>query len=256
MVEVESMATQGYISRPGAWSFPDALELGTPGGGTLTWEESKSNLALFAVTSSPIFLGNDPRETRMQDRLVDLLLNPDMLGVNQQYSTEAAFAGGRIKSWFPALELWAKPLVKPENGAAVVLFNRGGLVMGESTGQPMQPHCFDPESTLGPCVGCFIDVDSPQLAPCNDNVTASSGATVMVLEFADVPASWLGLSATAEGAGSIACDVFDIYGCPQAGCGTDGAAQGSSLGRFTEKWSATVPPHGSRFLRLENCTAA
>ncbi len=29
MEEVESMATQGKISRPGAWSFPDALELGT-----------------------------------------------------------------------------------------------------------------------------------------------------------------------------------------------------------------------------------
>merc|ERR550514_2212855 len=68
MEEVESVATQGEISRPGAWSFPDALELGTPGGYTLTWEESKSNLALFAVSSSPIFLGNDPREGRMQER--------------------------------------------------------------------------------------------------------------------------------------------------------------------------------------------
>ena len=28
-----------------------------PGGGSLTWEESKSNLALFAVTSSPLILG-------------------------------------------------------------------------------------------------------------------------------------------------------------------------------------------------------
>jgi hypothetical protein len=101
MVEVESMATQGEISRPGAWSFPDALELGTPGYNTLTWcvcvsrewlccasvmvccvcrEEAKSNLALFAVSSSPLFLGNDPREGRMQDRLVGLLLNKDMLG--------------------------------------------------------------------------------------------------------------------------------------------------------------------------------
>ena len=87
MVEVESMGTQGHISRPGAWSFPgattthfrprspfdengirsdendftalasDCLEIGVPGGGSLTWEESKSNLALFAVTSSPLILG-------------------------------------------------------------------------------------------------------------------------------------------------------------------------------------------------------
>ena len=66
MVELESMANQGHISRPGAWSFPDCLEVGTPGPSSLTWEESKSNVALFAVTSSPLILGNDPREGRMQ----------------------------------------------------------------------------------------------------------------------------------------------------------------------------------------------
>ena len=182
MVEVESMATQGNISRPGAWNFPDAMELGTPGGGVMTWEESKSNLALFAVSSSPLFLGNDPRDGRMQPRLVDLLLNKDMLEVNQQYSTEAAFAGGRIKSSYPALELWAKPLVKPKkHGVAAVLFNRGGMVYGESTGQPMQPHCFDPESTLGPCVGARRPAENAFFAPClykNDHFTKTgSGQT-------------------------------------------------------------------------------
>jgi hypothetical protein len=36
MVEVESMATQGHISQPGAWSFPDCLELGVAGQGTVS----------------------------------------------------------------------------------------------------------------------------------------------------------------------------------------------------------------------------
>ena len=39
MIEAESMATQGTISRPGAWSFPDCLELGVPGYGSFTWNE-------------------------------------------------------------------------------------------------------------------------------------------------------------------------------------------------------------------------
>ena len=52
-------------------------------------------MALFAVSSSPLFLGNDPRENRMSDRAVGLLLNPDMIEINQQYSERAAFAGGR-----------------------------------------------------------------------------------------------------------------------------------------------------------------
>lgn len=57
MVEIESMATQGGISRPGAWSFPDCLELGVAGEGTFTWNEAQTVLALFAVTSSPLILG-------------------------------------------------------------------------------------------------------------------------------------------------------------------------------------------------------
>lgn len=57
MVEIESMATQGGISRPGAWSFPDCLELGVAGEGTFTWIEAQTVLALFAVTSSPLILG-------------------------------------------------------------------------------------------------------------------------------------------------------------------------------------------------------
>ena len=41
------------------------LELGVPGEGVYTWEETKAILALFAVTSSPLILGNDPRPGRM-----------------------------------------------------------------------------------------------------------------------------------------------------------------------------------------------
>ena len=41
MIEIESMANQGPISRPGAWSFPDCSELGVPGQGVFTWEETK-----------------------------------------------------------------------------------------------------------------------------------------------------------------------------------------------------------------------
>ena len=51
------MVGMGSISRPGAWAFPDCLELGVPGSGVLTWEESKSHLALYAVTSAPLILG-------------------------------------------------------------------------------------------------------------------------------------------------------------------------------------------------------
>eukprot|EP00947_MAST-08B_sp_MAST-8B-sp1_P005045 g5045.t1 len=157
MIEVESMATQGSLSRPGAWSFPDCLEVGVPGYSTLTWQEAQSNVALFAVSSAPLFLGNDARHGRMQDRLVDLLLNKDMLAVNAQYHQGHGFAGGRIWSTAPGQEVWAKPLVDPEHGVAVVVFNRDGTAVGETPpgNSPLPPFCSNPDSPNGPCTGCF-----------------------------------------------------------------------------------------------------
>jgi len=204
MVEVESMATQGHISRPGAWSFPDCLELGVAGQETLTWEESKSNLALFAVTSSPLIMGNDPRQGRMQPRLVELLSNRDMLEVDQLYDDDAQFAGGRLASWPPGRELWAKPL--PDKRAAVVLFNRAGDVIGETPegADPKPAHCTDPHSTMPPCRGCYVNDDRPWLAPCDDNATASTGAQTIALPQAALPRAWL-VGRAATGPSSATC---------------------------------------------------
>lgn len=245
MIEVESMATQGGISRPGAWSFPDCLELGVAGEGTFTWNEAKTVLALFAVTSSPLILGNDPRPGMMQQQLIDLLLNKDMLAVDQAYNEAAAFAGGRIWSGPASKELWAKPLADGTHSVAVVMFNRGGVAVGAipEGGKPLPPHCNDKNSSLGPCVGCFIS-ESNQ-SPCLDNVTASTGSQSMTLQFSQINRSWLGL--TADELGEVSCDVYDIFAT---------LGKGAPLGRFTSSWSAgKVPPHGSRFIRLEGCSS-
>lgn len=75
------------------------------------------------------------------------------------------------------------------------MFNRAGTVVGEiPDGEPPRPpHCTDPRSTLGPCTGCFLDSDKPVLAPCDDNVTASTGAQKIEVEFARLPPAWIGL---------------------------------------------------------------
>lgn len=202
-------------------------------------------LALFAVTSSPLILGNDPREGRMQQRLIELLTNPVMIEVDQEYSTAAGFAGGRIASKPQAQELWAKPL--PNLTVAVVLFNRGGTVIGTTPAgaDPPPPHCSDPTKPL--CTGCFVNDDRPWLAPCDDNATASTGAQVLSFSLEQIPRKWLTAGRQAAGGtgAQISCDIFDIFAT---------AKQGKDLGRIKGKWSATVPPHGVRFLRLSNCS--
>lgn len=154
----------------------------------------------------------------------------------------------------PGRELWGKPL---EPGtAAVVLLNRGGLASGVALG-PRNPW-------FAPYAGCF-DLHGGAdaiLAPCDDNVTASHGALSIALDLSLVPRSWLGLSALSGdkqqagssrvggrgSGGTVSCNVFDILATPKVG---------ASLGRYGgASWSAVVPPHGVRFLRLSNCSEA
>jgi hypothetical protein len=230
VVQIDSLVGLGHVSGPGHWGFGDCLELGVGGmcQGLLTWEESKTHLAIFAVASQPLFLGNDVRPGVMQQRLLDILLNPDMLQVNQEYDTEHAFAGDRI--WTAAIgkELWAKPL--PGKKVAAVLWNRNGTVVSTKT----QGICGASE------------------APCTDNYTASVGAQTLILDFEVVPVEWLLTSdeGAAGETGPISCEVRDIFS------GETGK-EGADLGRFTGTWDAgVVPPHGSRFVLLSNCSNA
>lgn len=184
----------------------------------------------------------------MQQRLVELLTNPDMLAVDQQYSPTVGFGGGRIATQSNARELWAKPL--PNHSVAVVLFNRAGTVIGEFPAKGVDPnykpkHCDDP--TQPPCTGCYINDDRMWLAPCDDNMTASSGAQTLSFDLDKIPREWLMSSsdiATSTSGGSLSCKAFDIF---------DTAQRGKSLGTIHGTWSAVVPPHGVRFLRLSNC---
>ena len=228
MQEVESLIGLGGISGPGRWGFADALEVGIPGLGVLTWEESKSHLALYAITSQPLFISNDVRPGYVQQRVLDLYLNKAMLEVDQAYAH--GFAGDRLSSMAVGKEVWGKPL--PEAAAAVLLFNRNG--------------------SASVC-NVFTTVE----APCDDNATEASAPQDIVLDFSVIPAAWLAPTATratADGHAVAAnapraissCEVFDIFAS---------AKEGESLGRFSSRQfvAKEVPPHGSRFLRLSNC---
>ena len=177
----------------------------------------------------------------MQQRLVGMLTNPDLLAVNSYYSQQEKFAGGRIWSGFPGKEIWGKPL--SPGTAAVVLLNRGGLASGNRVNGPASNDGLD---------GCF-DMHGHSdaiLAPCDDNITASKGAQVIALNLSAIPRAWLGLSLQdgAGGGGAVTCEVFDILAT---------AKVGASLGRHAgSAFAPVVPPHGVRFVRVSNYTAA
>lgn len=178
------------------------------------------------------------------------LATPSLVVALAQYSHASSTELTPIVSHCVSLhqQVWAKPLADPPGSAAVVLFNRGGTVIGVQPegAPPLPPHCSD--STHTPCLGCYLDADQPWTAPCDDNATASAGEQTVEVLFSGLPPSWLGLAGEAEASSDttdISCDVFDVFAT---------AKTGKALGRFTNRWSAVIPPHGVRFLRLSKCS--
>ena len=223
MQQVESLVGLGNISGPGHWSFGDCLELGVPC--SLTWEESKTHLALFAVTSQPLLLGNDLREGYVQPRLIDIIGNDAMLAINQEYN---GFAGDRVTSTAPGQEVWAKPLHHGRVG--VVIFNRNGST----------PKCWNHASKNVSVITC----------PCDDNTSSPDygGAQPITFNFSVLPSAWLLGAGSAPGA-EVECALADVW--------TTAGKPGGTLGRFKESYLARdVPPHGVRFLMVSNCTAS
>lgn len=99
-------------ARPGYWNDPDMMVTGEQG---LTFEEQKAHFALWCIMSSPLFLGNDPRNMTREEK--SIILNKTAIEINQDPSEQ----GSRIHQQGDK-EIWAKKL---SNGkTAVLLLNR------------------------------------------------------------------------------------------------------------------------------------
>ncbi|SNZ01761.1 glycoside hydrolase family 27 protein [Flagellimonas pacifica] len=96
----------------GYWNDPDMLVTGEHG---LTFAEQKSHFALWCIMSSPLMLGNDPRNMSEEEK--SIILNKDAISINQDPTEQ----GKRIIKNTDT-EVWAKNL--KDNQVAVLLLNR------------------------------------------------------------------------------------------------------------------------------------
>jgi alpha-galactosidase len=96
----------------GYWNDPDMLVTGEQG---LTQEEQKAHFALWCVMSSPLMLGNDPRNMTPAEK--EIVLNREAIAVDQDPTEQ----GRRVRSEGKT-EVWIKRLAG--NRAAVLLLNR------------------------------------------------------------------------------------------------------------------------------------
>jgi alpha-galactosidase len=104
----------------------------------LTHTEARSHFGAWAITSSPLILGLDVRDSTVMDNVWDIISNKEALAVNEEYagSSGLRIASSPVNQTFPfcgylyadgcsipSWELFSKPLL---NGAAALLFINHG----------------------------------------------------------------------------------------------------------------------------------
>jgi len=99
---------------PNGWNDPDMLEVGNGG---MTHDEYQTHMALWAMLSAPLILGNDVRT--MTPETLDLLKNPEVIAIDQ----DKAGVQGLPAKKDGTVEIWTKRLA--DGSTAVGIFNRG-----------------------------------------------------------------------------------------------------------------------------------
>eukprot|EP01061_Rhynchopus_euleeides_P036021 TRINITY_DN606_c0_g1_i1.p2 TRINITY_DN606_c0_g1~~TRINITY_DN606_c0_g1_i1.p2 ORF type:complete len:417 (+),score=173.06 TRINITY_DN606_c0_g1_i1:56-1306(+) len=109
------------LSRPGAWAYPDMLEVGN----MASHEEDRTHFSAWAITSSPLILGFDVTDDAKVTKVWDIISNQEVLAVSQ---TWAGHPGRLVKDISPwgsdvhTMQIWAKKLGENEQ-AVLVLSN-------------------------------------------------------------------------------------------------------------------------------------
>jgi len=108
------------IAGPGHWNDPDMLIIGNFG---LSYEQSKAQMAIWAILAAPLIMSNDLRNIR--DEYKQILLNKDVIAVNQD---TLGIQGERYDVRADNIEVWRRP-VSPVDGddrsyAVALLSNR------------------------------------------------------------------------------------------------------------------------------------
>lgn len=97
----------------GYWNDPDMMVTGNG----LNPDEEQSHFALWCIMSSPLMLGNDPRN--ISDSELEILLNEEAIAINQDPTEQ-----GRLIRTHGPTQIWVKEL--QGDRYAVLLLNRDG----------------------------------------------------------------------------------------------------------------------------------
>mmetsp|Transcript_11142 Transcript_11142/g.16365 ORF Transcript_11142/g.16365 Transcript_11142/m.16365 type:complete len:454 (-) Transcript_11142:228-1589(-) len=113
------------LSRPGAWAYPDMLEVGR----LASFVEDRTHFGAWVITSSPLILGNDLHNDVVMDKIWPIVANPEAISINQVWY---GHPGRLAKQWTPPnppslssgsndiMQLWVKPISKGTWAALII----------------------------------------------------------------------------------------------------------------------------------------
>lgn len=120
MANYESAVERELYAGPGRWNDPDMLAVGLGDFSTDHIEQARSHFSLWAMLSAPLILGNDLAS--MPDEILELVSNPDVIGLNQDPSGHQASRVFRSSQY----DILVKTLTAPAglNRKAMLVLNR------------------------------------------------------------------------------------------------------------------------------------
>lgn len=150
-----SQAGLSSFAGPGHWNDPDLLVVGV---GTISEDEAKSQLSLWALLAAPLIASNDLAEMPATTR--DLLANKEVIAIDQD---PAGMQGDRVLAR-GLIEIWKRRLA--DGSVAIGAFNRDTPYRG--LGQAT--FALDLRQLTSFSIGAIRDVWSHQDLPIRDRM--------------------------------------------------------------------------------------
>uniref|UniRef100_A0A7S1TPY1 Alpha-galactosidase n=2 Tax=Phaeomonas parva TaxID=124430 RepID=A0A7S1TPY1_9STRA len=132
---IKFTAKRRPLSRPGCWAYADMLEVGN----LHSYEEDRSHFGAWCVTSNPLILGLDLFDSAKLDRVWDIITNPELLRINQEW---AGHPGRLVRYTRPT----AVSMIELEH------FFADGLTREDSFHKESALHIFDDVQVIGTSV--------------------------------------------------------------------------------------------------------
>ncbi|KAF2882127.1 hypothetical protein ILUMI_24049 [Ignelater luminosus] len=93
---------------PGHWNDPDMLIIGNY---ALSYEQSKAQMAIWAILAAPLIMSNDLRN--IEPKFKEILLNKDIIAINQ----DPLGIQGLLVKTVKNIDIWIKPILPFTEGS-------------------------------------------------------------------------------------------------------------------------------------------